>query len=411
LTRYLLIIACALFVLAVGAFADSGEKQTNADNSHNLGLKNQTDYETSIEKLRREQELFPLDQKLKRRLADAYAFRGLQLLKQKQYALADTTITGAIELYPEESVYAILRGISNYHLKRYDIARYELERARPARPDSVELLLFLGLTLYETENRKEAMELLEQALKLSPGRGDITGLLARARKETNVESGMDSGHSSRFDLTYDPGVTTSFALAILDVLESAANQVGAELGHFPEAHVPVAIYKRGDYKTVTDAPDWSGGAYDGKIRVPFGAFKEITPPMRAILFHEYAHVLVYDMTRGNCPQWLNEGIAEFFGRRQYARPGQNAAKAAAVDFRKLEKGFSTLNAKDAANAYEQSHALVSYMVTAYGWHRLNQTLQALGKGMDIDSAIKSAYGDLGLDYDGIVGGWSEAVVR
>jgi len=259
------------------------------------------------------------------------------------------------------------------------------------------------------------MALWEQALKLSPGRKEIFDILVKARKETGVESGMDRGHSARFDLSYDPGVDTSFALAILDVLESAANQVGAELGHFPEAHVPVAIYKRDDFKIVTDAPDWSGGAYDGKIRIPFGAMTELTPAMRGILFHEYAHVVVFDITRGNCPHWLNEGIAEIFGRMQYNRtipnPGHAARKGTLVAFRKLEKGFGSLSAADAAMAYQQSFALVNYLVTSYGWHRVKQILSGLGKGMTPDEAITSAFSDFSLGYDGIVKEWRDSVDR
>lgn len=415
MTRYIIIFICAFWMFTTRADAETIENSSIADSGYDHELIKRGEYENSIEKLRRDYSLVPLNQNIKRNLAETYVAYGIQFFSQKQYEQADVNISKAIELYPEEAAYAVLRGICNYHLKKYDIARYELERARIRKPDSVELLYFLGLTLYETENRLQAMELWEQALKLSPGRKEIIDILAKARKETGVESGMDTGHSARFDLSYDPGVDTSFALAILDVLESAANQVGAELGHFPEAHVPVAIYKRDDFKTVTDAPDWSGGAYDGKIRIPFGAMKELTPAMRGILFHEYAHVVVFDITRGNCPLWLNEGIAEMFGLTQYNRPmpnpGQAARKGTSIDFRKLEKGFRSFSAADAALAYQQSFALVNYLVTTYGWHRVNQILSGLGKGMTPDEAITSAFSDFNLGYDGIVKEWRDSVDR
>lgn len=226
---------------------------------------------------------------------------------------------------------------------------------------------------------------------------------------------MDQGHSSRFDLTYDSGVDTAFALAILDVLESAANQVGAELGHFPEPRVPVAIYKLDDFKTVTDSPDWSGGVYDGKIRLPFGALKEITPSMRGVLFHEYAHVVIFDLTHGNCPLWLNEGIAEMFGRMQFNRPmgelGRAARKGTFADFRKLESGFSGLSQPDASLAYQQSYAMVNYIVTTYGWHRVKQMLVGLGNGMKTDEAIAAALKDYSLTYDGLVQEWKGYMER
>ena len=415
MTRYIIIFFCAFWMFTARADAENIENPSTAESGYDRELLKRGEYEKAIEQLRRDYSIFPLNKSVKRNLAETYVAYGIQFFDNKQYEQADANISKAIELFPEEATYVMLRGICNYHLKKYDIARYELERARIRKPHSVELLYFLGLTLYETENRQQAMELWEQALKLSPGRKEILNTLAKARKETGVESGMDTGHSARFDLTYDPGVDTSFALSILDVLESAANQVGAELGHFPEAHVPVAIYKRDDYKIVTDAPDWSAGAYDGKIRIPFGAMKELTPAMRGILFHEYAHVVVFDMTRGNCPQWLNEGIAEIFGRKQYARampnPGQAVRKETIVDFRKLEKGFGSFPAADAAAAYQQSFGLVNYLVTTYGWYRVHQILSGLGKGMTIDEAIRSAFSEFNLGFDGIVKEWRDSVDR
>ena len=376
---------------------------------------NPGDYDIKLERLRTSYQLFPLNEKLKRDLAEAYANYGNLLLNRRQYEQADENFLKAAELYPDEAAFALQRGLCNYYLKRYDIARYELEHTRPGNPDSVELLYYLGLVLYETDNRQPAMELWEQALKRSPDRPEIVTLLKKARKETAVEDSMDRGHSSRFNLTYDPGVNTSLALAILDVLEEASNQVGAELGHFPEARVSVAIYKRGDYKDVTDSPDWSGGVYDGTIRLPFGALSEITLPMRAILFHEYAHVVVFDLTRGNCPVWLNEGIAEMFGRKQFTYPAservQAAMKAAVIDVHRLEGSFTGLSSHEANRAYQQSYSMVSNLVTAYGWHRVNAILTALGKGMNITAAIASALQDYSLSYDGLVKEWRESLQR
>jgi len=373
------------------------------------------DYDSRLERLRTAYQLFPLNEKLKRDLAEAYANYGNLLFNRRQYEQADENFLKASELYPDEATFALSRGICNYYLKKYDIARYELERTRPNSPDSVELLFYLGLVLYETDNRQQAMELWEQALKVSPDRPEIINVLKKARRETAVEDSMDRGHSSRFNLTYDPGVSTSFALAVLDVLESASNQVGAELGHFPQARVPVAIYKRDDYKNVTNSPDWSGGVYDGTIRVPFGALGEISSPMRAILFHEYAHVVVFDLTRGNCPVWLNEGIAEMFGRKEFdytaSEAVQAALKGSVIDIRRLEGSFSGLSSTEATRAYQQSHSLVSYLVTAYGWHRVKEILTGLGKGMTITAAVAAALQDYSIGYDGLIKEWLEAMKR
>jgi tetratricopeptide (TPR) repeat protein len=399
-----------LAVLTVGTPANLLAAQPDsASSTHG----NPGDYDKRLESLRTSYQLFPLNEKLKRELAESYANYGNLLFNRRQYEQADENYLKASELYPDEAAFALSRGICNYYLKKYDIARYELERTRTNSPDSVELLYFLGLVLYETDNRQQAMELWEQALKLAPDRPEIVNLLKKSRKETAVEGNMDRGNSSRFNLTYDPGVNTSLAMAILDVLESASNQVGAELGHFPEARVPVVIYKRDDYKDVTNSPDWSGGVYDGTIRLPFGALSEITTPMRAILFHEYAHVVVFDLTRGNCPVWLNEGIAEMFGRKEYQFPASDSAQAAlklaVIDVRKLEGSFTGLSSHEAAIAYQQSYSMVNYLVTAYGWHRVKAILTGLGKGMNMAAAVASALQDYSLGYDGLIKEWRESL--
>jgi len=415
LTIFTLFMAALLRLGPTACLAAPIDNDPLIHSSYGRELLLRGEYEKGLEQLRRAYLLFPLNETLKRNLAEGYAAFGHQLLNQRQYEKADENLVKAMGLYPEEPTYALLRGICNYNLKKYDIARYDLEQALQKKADSVETIYFLGLVLYETENRQQAIDMWEQGLKLSPGRKEIVEILNKVRKETAVEARMDQGHSSRFDLTYDPGVDADFALSNLDVLESAANQVGAELGHFPEARVPVAIYKRNDFKTVTDSPDWSGGVYDGKIRLPFGAMKEITPPMRGVLYHEYAHVVIFDLTRGNCPLWLNEGIAEMFGRMQFNRPmselGRAARKGSFADFRKLEAGFGGLSTAEASLAYQQSYAMVNYIVTTYGWHRVEQVLTDLGDGMNTEEAIADALKDYSLTYDSLVQEWKVYMER
>ncbi len=393
-----------LLILMTFAIAAAGEDSPPSAGS------SAAEYEKKLERLQSAYSLFPLDEKNKRNLADAYSAYGNVLLNRKQYEQADEYYQKGAELYPDSAAFSLPRGICNYYLKRYDIARYELERAQIQQPDSVDVLYYLGLVMYETDFRHPAIKIWEQALAISPGNPAITSVLEKHRKETFVEEGMDRNLSSRFNLTYDPGVDGSFAQAVLDVLENAANQVGADLGHFPEARVPVAIYKRGDYKTVTDSPDWSGGVYDGTIRLPFGTATEITPQLRSILFHEYAHVVVFDLSRGNCPVWFNEGIAESFGRRQFESPSGHTtaaplSKETAIDFSRLERGFGGLSTQEAMLAYDQSYSIVNYVATTYGWHRVTALLTLMGKGKNFRGAVAEALGDYSLTYEGLIAEW------
>ncbi len=391
--------------------AGSVDSNTAAQVGSARELLQRGEYEKGIEQLREAYQLFPFNPTFKRSLAEGYAAFGNHQFKQKRFEQADESFNKVLELYPEDSGTILMRGICNYHLKKYDVARYELERAKAIKPDSVEVLYFLGLVEIDTDHIPHALELLEQALKRAPGRKEIAELLVKTRKENTVESGMDRGHSSRFDLTYDPGVDSAFARSILSVLESAANVIGAELGLFPEARIPVRIYKRADYKTVTDSPGWSGGFYDGKIRLPFGAMNEVTPGIRGILFHEYAHVVVFELTRGNCPLWLNEGIAEMFGRTQYNRALPKIDKSKLVGFKKLETSFKDFSTANATLAYQQSYSLVNYLVETYGWHRVKQILTGLGGGLSFDESIVAALKDYDLNYETLVKEWRTSLEK
>jgi tetratricopeptide (TPR) repeat protein len=420
MNRRRLLNICAIMYLLIpasmhtAAWAAPDGQNTSQLSSYAQELIRQGNFEKGLEQLSASYRLFPMNEQLKRSLAEGYAAYGHSLIKLKRFEQAEENYLKAAELYPDDPGFALLRGICTYRLKKYDVARYELERSLKLKPDFVEALYYLGLVQYETDNRLQAMELWEQALRLAPKRSEIADALARARRETAVEKSMDRGHSSRFNLTYDPGVNTTLALSVLDVLENAYNQVGAAMGHFPEARIPVVIYQRDDFKAVTDSPDWSGGLYDGTIRLPFGTMTGITPPMRGILFHEYAHVVVFDLTRGNCPVWLNEGIAEMFGRSQYNRSlpdGNRSATGRPADFKSLERSFTGLSGSQAAMAYQQSYSLVNYTVTTYGWHRVRQMLVNLGNGMNPEEAISAALQDYSITYEGLVKEWQEYIAR
>lgn len=403
----LFIILFLTISFSVNAAPIDNDPLIHSSYAHELMLRG--DYDKGLEQLRTAYLMFPLNETLKRNLAEGYAVYGHSFFKRQQYEQADENYVKAMELYPDEPGYALLRGICNYHLKKYDVAKYELERARRQKNDSVEIFYYLGLTLYENDDRLQAIERWEEGLKLAPARKELVALLEKARKEMAVEATMDRGHSSRFNITFDPGVETSVARSLLDVLEEASNRIGAELGHFPEARVPVVIYKKNDYKSVTDSPDWSGGVYDGTIRLPFAGLQDVTPRVKEVLFHEYAHVVVYDMTRGNCPTWLNEGIAEFFGRLNFNRPlnelGRAARAGSLIGFESLASGFAGFTAKNATLAYQQSYALVNHIVTTYGWHRISGVLKLLGKGRGFDSAFSEIFRDYTLTFEQVRNEW------
>uniref|UniRef100_A0A831XDD0 Tetratricopeptide repeat protein n=1 Tax=Geobacter metallireducens TaxID=28232 RepID=A0A831XDD0_GEOME len=385
-------------------------------NNYGVNLLEKGEFDKAIEQLEKAYGLYSSDQTLKGNLATAYALQGQRLLERKSYAEAAGQFEKALALFPDESRYHLLRGIACTLAKNFAVARYELQQARALGGDTAEGLYFLGRLHYEEGETDEALQYWEKAAALAPSDPFFGELLERMRREQAVETRMERGHSSRFIVSYDADeVKTGIALEVLDVLETAYNSVGTDLGHFPEARVPVILYTKRDYREVTRSPDWSGGLYDGKIRLPIGGLTEITPELRATLRHEYTHAVVRELTRGNCPVWLNEGIAELQGRQELNPPlvelGRVVRTGEFLPFRQLEKGVASLGTREVHLAYEQSYALVNFMVSAYGWQRVRAILTNLGKGMAVEPAIAEGLADLGLDYEGIVDEWQKYMMR
>lgn len=387
-----------------------------AHNNYGVNLLEKGEIDKAVEQLEKAYSLYSSDRTLKGNLATAYALQGQRLLDRKSYAEAAGQFEKALALFPDEPRYHLLRGIACTLAKNFTLARHELQQARALGGDTAEGLYFLGRLHYEEGETDEALQYWEKAAALAPSDPFFGGLLERMRREQAVEARMERGHSSRFIVSYDVDeVKTGIALEVLNALETAYNSVGTDLGHFPEARVPVILYTKRDYREVTRSPDWSGGLYDGKIRLPIGGLAEITPELRATLRHEYTHAVVRELTRGNCPVWLNEGIAELQGRQELntalVELGRVVKTGEYLPFRHLEKGFAPLGTPEVRLAYEQSYALVNFMVSAYGWHRVRTILINLGEGMAIEAAIVGALADLGLDYEGILGEWRAYMMR
>lgn len=369
----------------------------------------------SLEQLQNKFRLFPYNEVVKRDLASAYSAVGQRQLKQKQFDEAADSFEQARVLFPDHQDFSVMRGVALYLGKRYDEAAYELERARLTGGDNVQLLVYLGRVCYDTGDLAAALDAWDRALELDPGNKGIREMIEKARRESAVESGMGKGYRSMFVISYDEGTMSDLADSVLKALEEAYNRVGSDLSHYPSVRVPVILYTRKDYRSVTTGPEWSGGLYDGKVRLPIGGAKALDPILRGVLTHEYTHVVVRELTKGNCPSWLNEGLAEVEGRTEYNSP-LALLEAAAIsgkflDFTSLEKSLLGMNSKDAQLAYQQSYSIVQFMISSYGWYKVKEILLDLGEGRDIGAAIATVFVDYGLDYKGLVQEWQAKIMK
>jgi tetratricopeptide (TPR) repeat protein len=397
-----------LFLLLLAAPAGAGDP--NSYSAQAKALMGSGDYYRALDELKSGFSLFPYNETLRHDLATAYVQIAQRDLKLSRYAEAADFFAQARELYPGEPRFSLMRGVALYLAKNYDQARVELTQAG----EGAEALLYLGKIQYDTGDLTAALNSWRRALELDPENAMLKGLMAKAERELPVESKMDKGYSSMFDVSFDAELPPGLSAQVLDALESAYNSVGADLGLFPTTRIPVLLYTKSDYSSVTAGPDWSGGLYDGKIRLPVGGLSEMTPQMRSILFHEFTHVLVAELTHGNIPTWLNEGLAQIEERKEF-NPHAKMQVARAVKAGEplpmtvLSGSFIAMDRAQAGLAYQQSYAIANFMVKNYGWYAMQGILKSLGERATLDVAVAKALSAWSLDLPGVLREWRESM--
>jgi hypothetical protein len=197
---------------------------------------------------------------------------------------------------------------------------------------------------------------------------------------------------------------------VLRILEDAYAEVGRALSYYPDGEIQVILYSGQQFQEVTDAPGWSGGIYDGKIRIPIGGIEQTTPGLRRTLYHEYTHAVVRAITP-RVPTWLNEGLAQYFeGReidvRQKEMMRRIAQEGKLPPLSNLEGSFMGLGGDQAVFAYLFSLSSVRYMIDSFGMYRVKGVLEELAAGADTGKAISNS---IALSYEEFDNSWKRSL--
>lgn len=336
----------------------------------------------------------PQDRAARQQLATAYNNYGVGLGQQGQWDQAVAQLQEALRLEPSNAQFQ--RNLSNLYVNQAHAAyqRHELAEARAAlhaaialTPDLAQAYILLGEVEYHSQRLKEAKAAWQRALQLDPTQAPmVQGRLDQVTQELPVEGNFERLWQAYFDLRYEEQLQRPVGFDIRDALLEARREVGGDFAYWPKHKVIVLIYSAGSFRRLRqETPDWVAGQFDGKIRVPLPDREMAAGTVKQILFHEYTHALIHDLTNGRCPVWLNEGLAEYEGRTQQPGPLAHLAQAQAAErlipWERLSEQFShALSADEVALGYQQSYSIVAYLVHRYGFWRIRRILKAVGEG-------------------------------
>ena len=337
-------------------------------------------------------------------LAVAYNNYGVSLGEQGLWELAATQLQEALRL--DEANQQYRQNLANIYLNQAqqayqrhaaDEALSAIEHALHYYPDLALGYALLGEIEYGRQRLKEAKAAWQRAVELDPSQDALKKRLEQVTEELPVESKFERLSQSSFDLRYEEGLERPVGFDIRDALLGARREVGSDFAYWPRQKIVVLIYSAENFRKLREeTPEWVAGQFDGKIRVPLPSAGLELAMVRQILFHEYAHALIHDLSGGQCPLWLNEGLAEYEGRTQLQGSLERLKKARdaeqLIPWPELSARFSpSLSGEEVALAYEQAYSIVAYLTSRYGFWRVRRLLKAVGGGQGWEAAFADEF--------------------
>ena len=312
-------------------------------------------------------------------------------------------------------------------------------------PMCVEAYADLAKTYEKLGYWNQAIESLETALKLRPGYPTALRRRERILEEKNiydsltdelnlaldaidqhqptdtVQRSIPTIEHEFFTLTGGRTIPQDVLLVVSQVIEHTYHEVGKVFQCHPQHKVPVFIedakqmdrsqvatqlYSTAspveveDHTLFSDAslPHWAVACYDnGSIWLSYRPYSDSSiGVLYAVIRHEWTHLLVNLLAKGRCPNWLDEGLAQFI-----ARPLMNSEKMhlqqASRDkhllpLRLLQKPFRTVPEKQRRLAYLQSYAITKYLKQQFGFAAIRDLLKHFGDEESTDTAFQVVFG-------------------
>jgi hypothetical protein len=209
------------------------------------------------------------------------------------------------------------------------------------------------------------------------------------RSEASLPQNHAAIKDDRFMVSFDGPVQEKLAERATSVLTAAFWRIGKTIGTYPSAPINVILYSERQFHDITGAPEWSGGGFDGRIRMPVKGAAQNPAEFDRVLTHELTHAMLRAAVPRNLPAWLNEGLAMYSEGKDAERSRRRLAAARVfVPLAALQTSFTRLNAAQAVVAYEESAFATSALIDQIGPANLGQLLQDLSEGQTIEQAIE-----------------------
>ncbi|MBI4854131.1 MAG: hypothetical protein HY819_20230 [Acidobacteria bacterium] len=294
-----------------------------------------------------------------------------------------------------------LIGLTNLELGegRYTEALGHANKAVSVEPKNQLAYYYLGMAYYNLEDLPRAVDSWKAGLRLGQEVVMQTAL-AKAEKELARANDFSSGKNRFFNVVLEGGsANLGLESQLLVLLEESHTRLRRQFNFEPKERISAIFYTQQTFSDITRAPSWAGALNDGKLRVPIGGLTGVNAELAKTITHELAHSFVYFKSRGKCPTWLNEGLAQLMEgdlassyRRELATIILNNPS---LNLKALSGSFIRFTPEQARVAYIYSLAAVE-LLSEPSVNTAISILEDLSQNIDIDTSISkhTRYKDL-----------------
>ncbi len=326
-------------------------------------------------------------------LSAGNADEAIKVLREASVYLPDDKLTGK-----NLSAALTRKAYSLYSTQQFSDASEYLDEAIQFDEENFSAWMLAGNIAYNNQELEDAESYWRRALSIDPDSQDVKVKLKKLQKEEAVEDKFRTKLLYNFDLKYEKNIDTTKVYDVLGYLRDAYRQVGRQFKHYPDHKIVVLLYPLDKFQELGGNPHWVYGLYDGKIRLPIVKKDNLQylHQLETVVYHEYTHVLIHDLTGNRCPAWLNEGLAQYM-EPQKESPRVVYLKRAVrgnrlIPLRELEGTFLMLgDLQKVRLAYEESLSVVNFIIEHHRFSSVLELLERLHKGENLAAVIEDLY--------------------
>ena len=337
----------------------------------------------------------------------------LLLVTSAAHARRDRTVAGDV-----------IKAARFLNTARLDDATALLAELEKRAPDTAEVKWLRAELAFQTGDYARAIKLLDKVPDDA-----VDGMVGATRKlatttlsvtETFTEQKSPKGH---FVIRYAPGPDATIAALAGEVLDSAWETIGEDLGEKPAD--PIRIELLGAPADLAKMSPLTESEIETTGTIALSKYNKlmvVSPratifgyPWMDTLAHEYTHLVVSRLAHDTVPVWLQEGIARFEQTRWRSGPMMSLSateqallttalrKGRLITFEEMHPSMAKLPSQEAAAlAYAEVYALVGWMHGKIGYKGIQTALLAQRDGKTARRAVAES---LGVPWPAVETNW------